>query len=436
MKKQTKYKLKGTLQVSGCKSQSHRSCVLSSMAIGSAKVSNLLESEDILSTIKILKALGIQIKKEKGKWIIIGNGTNGYMQPSQALDCGNSGTTSRLMAGAVSTNPIYCTFIGDESLSKRPMRRITDYLDKIGAETVLTNKNYLPMTINGAEDPLPLEHQITKPSAQVKTALMLAALNTMGRTTIIEKMKTRDHTEIMLKYLNVKFETKKLKDQSTKFIFNGPYEINAKDIFVAGDPSSAAFFIVAALITPKSKIVLKNVGLNKTRTEYIKILKKMGGKIKIMKGKSKAGEMIGNIHAEYSKLRAVNIPKTVAPYLIDEYPILSIAASVAKGTTKMNGLEELRYKESDRIKSIHENLKKLKINCSVRKDDISITGSTINPNGGVKIKTFGDHRIAMSFKVMSLICDKQLSFDDLECINISYPDFNKHLNSLKVANGL
>ena len=436
MKKQKKYKLEGSLQISGDKSISHRSLILSSMALGEAKISNLLESEDTLSTIKILRSLSIQIKKSNNDWIVIGNGTNGYIQPIEALDCGNSGTTARLMLGAVSTNPIFCTFIGDKSLSKRPMTRVTNFLNTIGAETLLTNIDYFPMTINGAENPLPLQHRITKASAQIKTALILAALNIMGKTSIIETRKTRDHTEILLKYLNVSFKLSKQKNNSTKLIFNGPYEIKAKNIFVAGDPSSAAFFIVAALIVPNSKINLKNVCLNKTRIEYVNILKKMGAKIKITKDKTRAGELTGSIQVKYSKLKAVNIPKNLSPYLIDEYPILSIAASVAKGTTKMKGLEELRYKESDRIKSIHENLKKLKINCSVKENDISITGSKINPDGGVKIKTFGDHRIAMSFKVFELICDKRLNFDDLECINISYPDFNKHLESIKIENVL
>ena len=436
MKKQKKYKLKGSLQISGDKSISHRSLILSSMAIGKAKIINLLESEDTLSTIKILKALHIQIRKEKDCWSVIGNGTNGFIQPAEALDCGNSGTTARLMLGAVSTNPIFCTFIGDKSLSKRPMTRVTNFLNTIGAETVLTNKDYFPMTINGADDPLPLEHKITKASAQIKTALILAALNTMGRTSIIETRRTRDHTEILLKFLGVKFQIKKLNNQASKIIFNGPYEVESKNIYVAGDPSSAAFFIIAALIVPDSKITLKNVCLNKTRIEYINILKKMGGKIKVTKEKSRAGEITGTIQVQYSKLKAVNISKDLSPYLIDEYPILSIAASVAKGTTKMNGLEELRFKESDRIKSIYENLKRLKINCIVKNNSISIKGSNIRPTGKVKIKTFGDHRIAMSFKVMELICDNQLNFDDQECIGISYPDFNKHLDSIKVANEL
>ncbi len=278
MKKQKKYKLKGSLQISGDKSISHRSLILSSLTLGKAKISNLLESEDTLSTIKILQALNVQIKKFKDDWIVIGNGTNGYIQPTEALDCGNSGTTARLMLGAVSTNPIFCTFIGDKSLSKRPMTRVTNFLDSLGAETVLTNKNYFPMTINGAEDPLPLQHRITKASAQIKSSLILAALNIMGQTSIIETRKTRDHTEILLKYLKVNFKINKQKDNSSKLIFNGPYEIKAKDIFVAGDPSSAAFFIVAALIVPGSKITLKNVCLNKTRIEYINILKQMGAR--------------------------------------------------------------------------------------------------------------------------------------------------------------
>jgi len=244
---------------------------------------------------------------------VIGNGTNGYIQPSEALDCGNSGTTARLMLGAVSTNPIFCTFIGDKSLSKRPMTRVTNFLNKVGAETVLTNKDYFPMTISGAEDPLPLHHRITKASAQIKTALILAALNIMGKTSIIETRKTRDHTEILLKYLKVKFKVIKQKDNATKLVFNGPYEIEAKNIFVAGDPSSAAFFIVAALIVPNSKIILKNVCLNKTRIEYISILKKMGAKIKVKKGKTRSGELIGSIQVEYSKLKAVNIPKRLSP---------------------------------------------------------------------------------------------------------------------------
>ena len=225
MTKQKIKKLSGTLRIIGDKSISHRALILSSISIGKAEIANLLESEDVISTVNILKDLGIKITKKDNKWIVYGNGTNGFMQPKKALDCGNSGTTARLMLGAVSTNPIYCTFIGDKSLSRRPMRRVTSYLEKIGCQVTLTNKENLPLTIRGSIINLPLIHAISKPSAQIKSAIILAALNTHGETTIIEPKQTRDHTELLLKYLKVKFKNKKINYGGRKLIFNGPYEI-------------------------------------------------------------------------------------------------------------------------------------------------------------------------------------------------------------------
>ena len=285
MTKQKIHKLSGNLRVASCKSTSHRSILITSLATGKSEISNLLESEDVLNTVNILRGLGIQIKKEDKKWIVSGNGINGFMQPKKALNCGNSGTTARLIIGAVSTNPITCTFTGDPSLSKREMRRITDYLEKLGCDIVLTNKKYLPLIIKGSHMPLPLTHKINKPSAQIKSALMLAALNIPGKTTIIEPRPTRNHTELMLKYLNVKFKSQKLVSGGTKFIFNGPYEIRPRNLSIPSDPSSCAFLIVGALITPNSKIKLLDVGLNETRITYLSILKKMGGKIKIKETK-------------------------------------------------------------------------------------------------------------------------------------------------------
>ena len=348
MKKQTKYKLKGSLQISGDKSISHRSLILSSMALGEAKITNLLESEDTLSTIKILKALSIQIKKVKEDWIVIGNGTNGYIQPSEALDCGNSGTTARLMLGAVSTNPIFCTFIGDKSLSKRPMTRVTNFLNTVGAKTILTNKDYFPMTINGTEDPLPLHHRITKASAQIKTALILAALNIMGRTSIIETRKTRDHTEILLKYLKVKFKVIKQKDNATKLVFNGPYEIEAKNIFVAGDPSSAAFLIAIGLLMSK-KVVIKNVLLNERRIGFLKVLKRMNADILLENVENFQNEPVGDVVVKKSKLQGVTIDGSDVVDMVDEIPIFTLLASQAEGITKVIGAQELRVKESDRL---------------------------------------------------------------------------------------
>ena len=427
-------KLKGSIVTSPDKSISHRSLILASLSTGKVKISNLLESDDVMRTLNILKQLGIKIIKKDGEWYVFGNGTGGYIQPSKALDCGNSGTTSRLMIGAVSSNPISCTFIGDTSLSKRSMSRLSVFLEKIGAEIQLTKEDYLPLRINGNTNLIPMEHVMQKASAQVKSALMLSALNLRGKTKIIEKRNTRDHTERLMDYMNIKFK-KTVSDKNFAVIeLNGPYEIKPKDITVAGDPSSAAFFIVGALIIPKSNITLKNIALNKTRIAFIDVLKKMGGKIKIKKTKNVSGEDVGDIKASYSLLQGIRIKAASAPYCIDEFPILSIAASQAKGSTIMEGLSELRHKESDRIKSITTNLTKLGFTAITKKDDIYIKGSkNIKIINKKKIKTWGDHRIAMSFKILGLLYENKLTIDDESCISISYPNFKKHLEILSTA---
>jgi len=430
--KQKIKKLSGTLRIIGDKSISHRALILSSISIGKAEIANLLESEDVISTVNILKDLGIKITKKDNKWIVYGNGTNGFMQPKKALDCGNSGTTARLMLGAVSTNPIYCTFIGDKSLSRRPMRRVTSYLEKIGCQVTLTNKENLPLTIRGSIINLPLIHAISKPSAQIKSAIILAALNTHGETTIIEPKQTRDHTELLLKYLKVKFKNKKINYGGRKLIFNGPYEIKSKNIYVPGDPSSAAFIVVGALITPNSKIKLLNVSLNKTRIAYLSILKKMGGKIKIKKTKIRSGEKIGTITVSTSSLKGITIPAKLSPYLIDEYPILSIAASRAKGITYMRGLDELRHKESDRIKSIVGMLKSFGVKTKQTKNDIKIYGSSskeVNCNKTVKV--YSDHRIALSASILGIICNNTVKLDDNgKSMATSYPNFKDDLKKI------
>ena len=424
-------KLKGSIKISGDKSISHRALIFASLSTGKVKISNLLESDDVMRTLNILKELGIKIVKEKTQWTVYGNGTGGYLQPSQVLDCGNSGTTSRLMMGAVSSNPINCTFIGDNSLSKRSMSRLSIFLEKMGVEIKLTKKDFLPLHINGDINLIPMEHVMQKASAQVKSAIILAALNLRGKTRIIEKRNTRDHTERLMRYLKINFKKKILSKNSTSIELNGPYEIKPRDIIVASDPSSAAFFIVGALIIPKSMITLKNIALNKSRTAFIDVLKKMGGKIKVKKTKTISGEDVGNIQVSYSLLNAIEVKASSSPYLIDEYPILSIAASQAKGVTVMKGLSELRHKESDRIKSITKNLSKIGFKVISKKDDISIKGSNeLQVIDQKKIKTYGDHRIAMSFAILSLLYKNKLIIDDESCISISYPDFKKHLKKL------
>tara|TARA_Y100000591_G_scaffold332255_1_gene368916 strand:- start:2397 stop:3605 length:1209 start_codon:yes stop_codon:yes gene_type:complete len=399
------------------------------MSVGKSEITNLLESDDIKATIKILKLLGIKIFKSSNKWIVYGNGTNGFLQPEEDLNALNSGTTARTMIGAVSSNPIKCRFIGDSSLSKRPMSRITKYLEKLGARFKLTKNDYLPLEVVGTDKLTPQEITIEKPSAQIKTALIFAGLNMNGKFLIREKVATRDHTERLLKYLNVRIKNIKEKNGSNLIEMRGPYEIYAKNMKVAGDPSSAAFFIVGALITPRSKVTLKNVMLNPTRIEYIKVLKKMGANISIKKTGKISGEQCGNISVRYSKLKAVNIEKSLSPFLIDEYPILSIAASCAIGETKMSGLGELRHKESDRIVSIVSNLKKAGVKARNVKESIFITGSPELNTKKCKIKSYGDHRIACSFMVLSLL-NKNIKVDNEACVSISYPNFKRDLKGL------
>ena len=423
-------KFSGSLKVSGDKSISHRALILSAMSIGKTKISNLLESDDVLRTLEILKELGIKIIKERDEWIVYGNGTNGFLEPRKYLDCGNSGTTARLMIGAVSSNPINCNFIGDDSLSKRSMSRVTEHLEKIGAIIHLTKKDFLPLLITGSDRLLPINHDIKKPSAQIKSALILAALNIHGKTKIIESIPTRDHTERLLKFLKANIKIKKLKNKNIEIELNGPYEIRSKNIKVAGDPSSASFFIVGALILPNSNITLKNIMINPSRNEFLKVLKNMGAKIKVQKTKKISGEQVGNIIVKYSKLKGITIPPSKSAFLIDEYPILAVAASQAKGKTVMNGLSELRHKESDRINSIVSNFKKLGIKINEINNNLSIYGGKLKIEKGIKIKTFNDHRIAMSFSILNLLCDRKLKIDNMKCINISYPEFKNHLNKL------
>ena len=432
--KQKIKKLRGTLRIIGDKSISHRALILSSICVGRSEIKNLLESEDVMNTVHILKDLGIKIIRKDKKWIVYGNGTNGFIQPKKVLDCGNSGTTARLMLGAVSTNPIYCTFIGDKSLSNRPMRRVTDYLEKIGCKVNLTNKEYLPLTIEGSQFNLPHIHRISKPSAQIKSAIILAALNTHGKTTIIEPKKTRNHTELLLEYLSVNYKNLKITAGGQKLIFNGPYEIKSKNIYVPGDPSSAAFIVVGALITPNSKIKLLDVSLNKTRVAYLSILKKMGGKIKIEKTKIRSGEQLGTITVATSTLKAITIRSNLSPYLIDEYPILSIAASQAKGITYMKGLDELRHKESDRIKSIVGMLKSFGIRAEIKENDLKIYGSPSKEVSCKKtVKVYSDHRIALSASILGIISNNPVRLDDDgKSMATSYPNFKNDLKKILI----
>jgi len=425
--KLTKHSLTGKIVVPGDKSISHRALIFSALANGVSKIKGLLEGEDVLKTAAALTKMGAEIKKDKkGTWLINGVGCAGLTEPDDILDMGNSGTSTRLLMGLVAPFDFTCFFTGDNSLRKRPMKRVFEPAEQIGARILSRQNNFLPAAIIGAKNPLPINYKMKMASAQVKSAIILSALNTPGTTTIIEPEKCRDHTEIMMRYLglNIKIEDIKIDGKTgSKISLNGGQEFNAKDFSIPGDISSAAFLIVAALIIPGSKIKITNVGINPLRDGIITTLKEMGGNIKLQNQKLIGGEKVADILVEYSQLNGVNVPKERAPIMIDEYPILAIAAANAKGKTIMNGLTELKVKESNRLNAIAEGLKNCGVQVKMGDDYLEVQGGIKQPSKLVNINTYMDHRIAMSFLIMGLKLKNGLRIDNSEMINTSFPSF-------------
>ena len=424
-------KFVGTINIPGDKSISHRALIIGSQATGIVKVSNLLESADVFSTMNALRKFGVHIIKRGKDYHVYGLVVGGLREYNGTINCGNSGTTARLMMGLLSTYPITINFIGDKSLSKRPMARVINLLREFGANALPENKNTMPFKLLGSYIGLQNDQKLNVPSAQLKSAWCLAALNTKGISTLEERFETRDHTEIMLKYLNANIKVKKSKNKKIISIF-GKTPIDAKDISVPGDISSAAFMIILALISKNSTVTIKNVLLNPTRTGILDVLKKMKAKIKIKNKKTICGEVVGDIEAKSSNLKATLVPEKIAPRLIDEYPILFIAACFAKGTSNFKGIEELRVKESDRIKSMEDGLKPLGVKISSTKSSVKITGTnSFKLNKKIKIDAKGDHRIAMSFYVLSQVLNKSFKIKDFNYVKTSFPSFTKTINQLK-----
>jgi 3-phosphoshikimate 1-carboxyvinyltransferase len=424
-------KFVGTINIPGDKSISHRALIIGSQATGIVKVSNLLESADVFSTMNALRKFGVHIIKRGKDYHVYGLVVGGLREYNGTINCGNSGTTARLMMGLLSTYPITINFIGDKSLSKRPMARVINLLKEFGANALPENKNTMPFKFLGSYVGLQNDQKLNVPSAQLKSAWCLAALNTKGISTLEERFETRDHTEIMLKYLNANIKVKKSKNKKIISIF-GKTPIDAKDISVPGDISSAAFMIVLSLISKNSNVTIKNVLLNPTRTGILDVLKKMKAKIKIKNKKTVCGEIVGDIEAKSSNLKATIVPEKMAPRLIDEYPILFIAACFAKGTSNFKGIEELRVKESDRIKSMEDGLKPLGVKVSSTKSSVKITGTnSFKLNKKIKIDAKGDHRIAMSFYVLSQVLNKSFKIKDFNYVKTSFPSFTKTINTLK-----
>ncbi len=414
--------LKGQIIVCGDKSISHRALIFSALANGISNIYGLLEGEDVLKTAAALEKMGAQINRlEDNIWQVNGISYCGLRQPDDVLDMGNSGTSTRLLMGLVAPLNFKTFFTGDASLRKRPMKRIFDPIKEIGAE-IVSRDNLLPAVIIGNEEALPICYQMNIASAQVKSAIMLAALNILGTTIIIEPEKCRNHTEIMMQYLGLDIKVEDYQNGS-KIAVNGCNDFDAKDFQIPGDISSAAFIIVAALIIPNSRVQINNVGVNPLRDGIIKTLKEMGGNIEFLNPRLIGGEMVADIMVEYSSLKGVEVPASRAPSMIDEYPILAVACAFAKGKTTMHGLEELKVKESNRLNAIAQGLEACGVEVKIGQDNLEIIGGIKEQDHLIEIKTSLDHRIAMSFLIMGLGIKNGVKIDDCQMINTSFPKF-------------
>lgn len=422
--------LKGTVRVPGDKSVSHRALILGALAVGETRITGLLEAEDVLNTAKAVAALGAKVERTgAGAWRVCGVGVGGWSEPAGALDFGNSGTGSRLMMGALATTPIRAVFTGDPSLSGRPMGRVLEPLRAFGADYSAREGGLMPITLTGADAPLPVETVVTVPSAQVKSALLLAALNAPGKSRITQTELTRDHTERMLAGFGAEIRVEARPEGGEAITLTGEAELKACAVDVPCDPSSAAFPLVAALIVPGSEITLPGVLLNPRRIGLIATLREMRADITVENRRVSGGEEIGDLVVRASRLTGVEVPASRAPAMIDEYPILAVAAAFAAGQTRMRGLGELRVKESDRLAAILNGLKAAGVTAVVEGDDLTVTGMDRVP-GGAAIDPRLDHRIAMAFLVLGLASAAQMRVTDTRSIATSFPDFEAVMAAL------
>lgn len=413
--------LKGTVTIPSDKSISHRAIMFTSLANGKSIIKNFSKGQDPLSSLKVCKALGIDAEFSNEELIVKSKGI--LSSPQTQLDCGNSGTTMRLMSGILAGQNFNSTLIGDESLSKRPMKRVIEPLALMGAK-IESNEFKAPLKIYG-QNLQPINYVSKLASAQVKSCILLAGLNIDGQTSFTEPYVSRNHTEIMLKYMGANISV----NNTTVTIEKS--ELEPKTIEICGDISSAAYFIVAGLIVPNSKIILKNVGLNPTRTGILEVAKKMGGNVEILDKRNISGEDVGDIQISYSNLNSCTIEGEIIPRLIDELPVIAVLATQAKGTTIIKDAQDLRNKESDRIKAVVTELKKIGADIEETPDGFIINGKT-NLKGDTEVETYHDHRLAMSLYVAGLICEKPIAINGFEWVDISFPEFDRLFNSLSL----
>jgi 3-phosphoshikimate 1-carboxyvinyltransferase len=417
------------LHVPGDKSISHRALMFGALAVGETRITGLLEGEDVLRTAAAMRALGAEVTRDGDLWRVAGRGVGGLVEPADVLDMGNSGTAARLLCGILASHPFFSVMTGDASLRGRPMRRVTEPLAACGARFTSREGGRLPLAVEGAADALPLEYTVPVASAQVKSALLLCGLNAPGVTRVVEREATRDHSENMLRHFGAEVAVEH--DGHARIItLRGQPELRAADVVVPGDPSSAAFPIVAALLVPGSRVVIAGVGLNILRTGLFTTLREMGAALTILNPRTEGGEPVGDIVAEYTPLHAVDVPPERAPSMIDEYPILAVAAASAHGVTRMRGLKELRVKESDRLAATAALLTVNGVRVEIEGDDLLVWGNGALPPGGGRVETHMDHRLAMSALVLGLSTASPVAIDDSSFIDTSFPGFVGLVNGL------
>lgn len=403
------------------------------LAVGQTCIEGLLEGEDVLRTAAAMRALGADVAcSAEGRWRVAGRGIGGLIEPADVLDMGNSGTAARLLCGILASHPVFSVMTGDASLRRRPMRRVTDPLIACGAQFLAREGGRLPLAIAGAREALPLEYRVPVPSAQVKSAVLLAGLNAPGLTRVEEPAATRDHSENMLQHFGAEVTVEPL-GAGRVITLRGQPELRAADVVVPGDPSSAAFAVVAALIVPGSDLRLEAVGLNPLRTGLLTTLGEMGADVAVENRRTEGGEPVGDLRVRFGVLRGVEVPPERAPSMIDEYPILAVAAACAEGTTRMRGLAELRVKESDRVAATADLLSAAGAAVEIVGDDLLVHATGRPPGGGATVATHMDHRIAMSALVLGLATDAPVVVDDVSFIDTSFPGFVALMNSVGAA---